>query len=155
MDLEKRVEELENTLEGMREWAKKVQYFMDTAPKKAAKGTTWTFEEVEFLKSHYTQYGPSLSEVWEEHFPDNSRTEKSISSKASKLGVKYGLSIQDKRFISNILKGSGIIHKKKAIELAEELGVNLLKLVEYLQANKVGSDEEGSYGTDLKEQWGL
>ena len=93
--------------------------------------------------------------MWEEEF-GKSRTEKSISSKASKIKVKYGLSVQDKRDITKILEGSGVIHKKKAIELANELGVNLLKLVEYLQwTHKVGSEEDGSYNTDLKDQWNL
>ncbi len=160
-DLNQRVSELEMKLFKIKNWADMMKRRMDflesNAPKATNGGTTWSFEETDFLRNNYTEFGPTeLAEVWEDHFPGKSRTEKSISSKASKIKVKYGLSMQDKKDISNILKGSGIIHKKKAIELADELGVNILKLAEYLQwTHKVGSGEDGSYDTDLKDQWNL
>ena len=159
-DLNHRITELELKLKKWEQWAEKIIRRMDyvetNAPKTSNNGTAWSFAETEFLLKNYTEFGPTeLAEAWEEHF-NKSRTEKSISSKASKLKVKYGLSMQDKRDITKILKSSGIIHKKKAIELADELGVNILKLVQYLQwTHKLGSEEDGSYKEDLVEQWNL
>jgi len=159
-DLNHRITELELKIRSFHKWGewvqKKMKFLEASAPKTSNNGTRWSFEEEQFLLNNYTEFGPTeLAEMWEEEF-DKSRTEKSISSKASKIKVKYGLSVQDKRDITKILEGSGVIHKKKAIELANELGVNLLKLVEYLQwTHKVGSEEDGSYNTDLKDQWNL
>jgi hypothetical protein len=159
-DLNHRLTETEMKLHKWEQWAEKLMRRMDyvetNAPKTSNNGTAWSFKETEFLMKNYTEFGPTkLAESWEEHF-GKSRTEKSISSKASKIKVKYGLSVQDKRDITKILGGSGIIHKKKAIELADQLGINILKLVQYLQqTHKVGSDEDGSYTTDLADQWNI
>jgi len=159
-DLNHRLTEAEMKLYKWEKWAEKILRRMDhvetNAPKTSNNGTAWSFKETEFLLNNYTEFGPTeLAEMWEEEF-GRARTEKSISSKASKIKVKYGLSVQDKRDITKILEGSGIIHKKKAIELAKSLGVNVLKLVQYLQqSHKVGADEDGSYTTDLKDQWNI
>jgi len=82
VDLEQRVEELEQKLEQLRD------YVADKLEKKPTNRRTWSKEEQDFLRDKWRQGPTSLCRLWKNQF-GHDRTIDSIRKKGERIGILW------------------------------------------------------------------